>query len=95
VDPYSVTITNVSAHVCAPINSSMIIVSVGWSVQFGAYIAGGFGSYKYANGTNIPCCGAWLYSLSDDLINWTPPQLIRPNKQVRRLCVCVSVWRGP
>ncbi len=78
------SITNVSAHVCTPINTTMIIVSMGWSVQFGAYIAGGFGSYTYANGTEIPCCGAWLYALSDDLINWTPPQLIRPNQQVMR-----------
>jgi len=83
LDPYTSPISNVSAHVCAPINSSMIIVSVGWSVAFGAYMAGGFGSYRYPNGTDIPCCGAWLYALSDDLINWTPPQLVRPNKQAR------------
>ncbi len=35
VDPYdSQPIANVSAHVCAPVNSSMIHVNVGWSTHF-------------------------------------------------------------
>ena len=81
VDPYSAPVANVSAHTCKPINSSMIHVNLGWSVHFGAWISSGFGSYTYANGTKIECCGAFLYSVSSDLLNWDTPQLIRPNQQ--------------
>lgn len=59
----------------------MIHVNLGWSTHFGRWISSGFGSYAYANGTHIPCCGAFLYSASDDLINWDIPQLLRPNIQ--------------
>ena len=82
LDPYtSPPVTNYSAFSCKPVNASMIIVNVGWSTRFDAWIASGFGSYQYANGTTINCCGAFLYSTSADLLNWDTPQLIRPNKQ--------------
>jgi hypothetical protein len=45
------------------------------------FISSGFGSYQFPNGSYIPCCGAFLYSVSDDLINWDTPQLLRPCKQ--------------
>jgi hypothetical protein len=81
VDPYTTPITNISSHVCATINTSMIHVNVGWSSYFNKWISSGFGSYAYPNGSEIPCCGAFLYSVSTDLINWDTPQLLRPNKQ--------------
>lgn len=49
--------------------------------MFGTYIASGFGSYTYPNGSHIPCCGAFLYSVSKDLLTWEAPQLLRPCKQ--------------
>jgi len=72
---------NLSALACKPVNTSMIIVNVGWSPHFNAWISSGFGSYQYENGTSIDCCGAFLYSTSPDLLNWDTPQLIRPAKQ--------------
>ena len=81
VDPYTTAISNYSAHACKPVNSSMLHVNVGWSTYFNKWISSGFGSYEYANGTRINCCGAFLYSVSEDLINWDTPQLLRPNKQ--------------
>jgi hypothetical protein len=81
VNPYFTPITNYSAHVCKPVNASMILVNVGWSTLFRSWIASGFGSYRYPNGTDIPCCGAFLYSVSTDLINWDTPQLLRENIQ--------------
>ena len=81
VDPYTTPIDNVTAHVCKPVNTSMIHVNLGWSTLFNKWISSGFGSYAYPNGTEIPCCGAFLYSVSDDLINWDTPQLLRPCKQ--------------
>jgi len=80
-DPYTAVIANASAHVCAPINTSMIHVNLGWSTHFGKWISSGFGSYAFQNGTEIPCCGAFLYSVSDDLINWDTPQLLRACKE--------------
>lgn len=80
-DPYSTNITNVSAHTCQPVSTEAILVSVGWSTFYSRYIAASFGSYTYPNGTHIPCCGAWLYTLSDDLLTWDHPQLVRPCKQ--------------
>lgn len=38
----------------------------------------------HSNGTHIPCCGAWQYSLSDDLFSWRAPQIIRPCAQEGR-----------
>ena len=81
VDPYTTPVTNYSAHACKPVNTSMLHVNLGWSTHFGRWISSGFGSYRYANGTDIPCCGAFLYSTSADLLNWDTPQLIRPNQQ--------------
>jgi hypothetical protein len=81
VDPYAGPVANLSAHACKPVNTSMLHVNLGWSTHFGKWISSGFGSYHYENGTSIPCCGAFLYSVSEDLINWDTPQLIRPNKQ--------------
>ncbi len=79
VDPYtSGPIANYSAHACKPVNSSMLHVNLGWSDFFGKWISSGFGSYRYPNGTSIGCCGAFLYSVSSDMINWDTPQLIRP-----------------
>ena len=80
-DPYAAPIANTSAHVCAVLNLPFIIVNVGWSVHFNAYLASGFGSFTYPNNTHIPCCGAWQYALSDDLFVWQAPQIIRPNAQ--------------
>ena len=80
-DPYAAPIANLSAHVCAPVNTSMLHVNLGWSTLFNKWISSGFGSYEYANGTVINCCGAFLYSVSDDLLNWETPQLLRPQKQ--------------
>ena len=80
-DPYAAPIANISAHICAPVNTSMLHVNLGWSSHFGKWISSGFGSYQYDNGTVIGCCGAFLYSVSEDLINWDTPQLLRPNKQ--------------
>ena len=77
-DPYLGPLTNLSAYACKPVNTSMIHVNMGWSVYFNKWISSGFGSYKYENGTEIPCCGAFLYTVSDDLLNWETPQLIRP-----------------
>jgi hypothetical protein len=81
VDPYQGPVANYSAHACKPVNSSMIIVNIGWSVYFNKWVSSGFGSFTYGNGTEIPCCGAFLYSVSSDLINWDTPQLIRPCQQ--------------
>jgi hypothetical protein len=81
VDPYGGPVSNLSAHVCRPVNSQMLHVNLGWSTFFGKWISSGFGSYLFPNGTRINCCGAFLYSVSDDLINWDTPQLLRPNKQ--------------
>ena len=80
-NPYAEVIANASAHVCAVVNTSMILVSLSWSTRFDAWLASGFGSYTFQNGTRIPCCGAFLYSISSDLVNWGPPQLVRPAKQ--------------
>lgn len=81
-DPYlNPPPANLSALACKPVNTSMIIVNVGWSTHFDSWIASGFGSYQFINGTKIDCCGAFLYSVSSDLLNWDTPQLIRPNKQ--------------
>jgi hypothetical protein len=80
-DPYTAPIANISDHVCTPVNASFIIVNVGWSSFFNAYLASGFGSFTYPNGTHIPCCGAWLYSVTTDLLNWPPPQILREAKQ--------------
>jgi hypothetical protein len=81
-DPYTTPIPNISAHVCVPATApGFIIVNVGWSSHFNAYLASGFGSYTYPNGTYIGCCGAWLYSVTTDLLNWPAPQLVRPAKQ--------------
>jgi len=59
----------------------MLHVNLGWSSHFNQWISSGFGSYTYENGTRIDCCGAFLYSVSDDLLNWSTPQLIRPITQ--------------
>jgi hypothetical protein len=80
-NPYAAPIANLSAHVCAVVPAQFIIVSLGWSARLAAWTASGFGSYTYANGTHIPCCGAWLYATSPDLRVWGQPQLIRPCKQ--------------
>jgi hypothetical protein len=80
-NPYIEPITNISAHICSPVKTTMIIVSVSWSTYFNEWVASGFGSFKYPNGTVIPCCGAWLYQTSNDLFTWGQPQLVRPNKQ--------------
>lgn len=80
-DPYVAPISNISAHVCKPVNTSMLHVNVGWSTLFNKWVSSGFGSYEFPNGTVISCCGAFLYSVSDDLVNWDTPQLIRPQKQ--------------
>ena len=81
VDPYTTPVTNLSAHACKPVNTTMIHVNLGWSTYFNRWISSGFGSFRYENGTSIPCCGAFLYSTSEDLINWDTPQLIRPCQQ--------------
>lgn len=82
VNPYAAPIANLSAHACEPVSApDFIIVNVGWSTKFSSWIASGFGDYTYPNGTRIPCCGAWLYSTSDDLTSWAQPQLVRPCKQ--------------
>jgi hypothetical protein len=81
VDPYAGPVGNLSAHACKPVNTSMLHVNLGWSTHFNRWISSGFGSYRYANGTDIPCCGAFLYSTSPDLLNWDTPQLIRPSQQ--------------
>jgi len=81
LNPYLNPPLNYSAHACTPVNTSMILVNVGWSTYFNKWISSGFGSYEYPNGTVINCCGAWLYSVSSDLVNWDTPQLLRPNKQ--------------
>jgi hypothetical protein len=50
------------------------LLSLKWSTYFEQYLAVGQGIYKAPNGTAF---SAYVFSLSDDLLTWGTPQLIR------------------
>jgi hypothetical protein len=84
-DPYSNTFVpgTEAAHVLVPIPSlRFTTLSLKWSTYFKQYLAvGQEGIYKASNGTAF---SAYVFSLSEDLLHWGAPQLIRRkrNKKV-------------
>merc|ERR1712183_271678 len=63
-------------HTCAPLPSlTFTMLGLKWSTFYGRFLGVGQGTFRNATtGRQFP---AYLFSLSDDLISWDEPQLIR------------------
>ncbi len=74
INPYTTPVTNVASHLCQPVsqqNLNKIIGSVTYNNYLGKYIMVGVHQTS-----NAVADSGFFYSLSDDLINWGPPQLL-------------------
>jgi hypothetical protein len=77
VDPYLEPAAYPPSHVCAPVAPSAIAkmaMSVTYNTYFGAYLLVGYSAITDPT-TGVVTKGAF-YSLSKDLINWSPRQLL-------------------
>jgi hypothetical protein len=77
VDPYRESSEPINRHVCEPVSPDelgQLNRSVTWNTRLSKYVATGTASrYDPAKGEIVR---GFFYSLSDDLINWTPRQFL-------------------
>ena len=77
IDPYRESGDPVGAHVCEPVapGNSDLQRSITYNTFLDKYITIGTGVNRYHPGLGRNVTGFW-YSFSDDLLNWTEPQLL-------------------
>lgn len=76
VNPYTQAVPDPARHACTPLATMPFLpLAVAYNTYYRRYMATGEGPLLLANGTRIL---AFQFALSEDLIHWAAPVLIRP-----------------